>query len=168
MAGYAVEHVVPAAVQGDAFRGHPRGAERAHGALEVADHGDQDVDGHDHEREALEPVGVAQLAPVILQDHEADASGGCRVELRVVEPAVHVQVRRVVQRPVGTGGGADVDGDEVGGQDGGDHQKAGDAAGLRASRDLVEPDEGQKNHHPSDPLVDGGVAVDLEQHDDLP
>ena len=78
-AGNAVEHVMPAAVQGDAFRGHPRGAERAHGAFEVADHGNQDVDGHDHEREALEPFGFADLAPLVFECHEADAACGGRI-----------------------------------------------------------------------------------------
>ena len=163
-AGNAIEDVVPAAVQRDAFAGNPRGAEGAHGAFEVAHYGDQDVNSHDDEWEALEPFGLAERSPVILQNKEADAARGCGVKLGIVEPAVHVEIRGVVERPLGARGSSRVNRDEVCGKNSWNHQEARDAADFRASRDFVEPDKGEEYDDPSNPLVYSGVAVNVEQH----
>ena len=155
------------AVQRDALGGHPGGAPGADGALEVADHGDEDVDGHDDEREALEPVRLADSAPRVLDGHEADTADGGRVELRVVEPAVHVHVRGVVERPLLADAGADGNGDEVRRQRDGQHDEAEHAACLRAARHFVDEDQPDEHDGPAEPLVQGVLPVDLEQHDTL-
>ena len=164
-AGQAVEHVVPATVEGHAFSGDPGGAPAADGGFEVRDHGDEDVDGHDHEREALEPVGFADRAPLVFEGHKADAADGGRVELGVVEPAGHVHVGRVVECPVGAHCGGGVDGDEVDGQHSRDDEEGDDAAGFGATSQFIGANKAAEDEYPANPLVDGVVAVDLKQHE---
>ena len=50
------------------------------GRFEVGGAGDEDVDGHDDEREGLEPVLGAD-APFVLDHHEANTPGRGRVQL---------------------------------------------------------------------------------------
>ena len=153
---------MPATVQGDAFRGNPCGAEGSDGAFEVRHHGDENVDGNDYEGEGFKPVALADFAPAILQRHEADAADGCGVELCVVEPAVHIGVGGVVEGPLRAGGRAYANGNEVDRQDGGYYQEADDSARFGAAREFVHEDEAHEYDDPSDPLEDGGVAVDVE------
>ena len=101
---------------------------------------------------------------MILQNKEADAACGCGVKLGIVEPAVHVEIRGVVERPLGTRGGSRVNRDEVCGKNSWNHQEARDAADFRASCDFVEPDEGQKHDDPSNPLIYSVVAINVKQH----
>ena len=161
---HAVEDVVPATVQGHAFGGDPRGAPAADGGFEVGHYGNEDVDGHDHEREALEPVRFADGSPLVFEGHETDAADGGRVQLGIVEPAGHVYVGRVVEGPVGTHGGGRVDGDEVDGQHGRYDEEGDNATGFGAAGQFVGADKTAEDEYPSDPLVDGVVAVDLKQH----
>ena len=107
-ARYAIEHIMPATVQYHAFGGYPARTPGTESALEIRCHSDQDIDGHDDERECLEPVRTAHLAPRILQHHEADAPRCSRIDLRVMEPAIHIRMGRVVQCPFGTHGSADL------------------------------------------------------------
>ena len=158
----AVEHVVPAAVERDALGGNPRGAEGAEGALEVAHHGDEDVDGHDDEGEGLEPMRAADLAPGVLQHHEADAAGGGGVHLGVVEPAVHVGVGGVVHGPLGTGRRTDLHGQAVDGHGAADAEEHEDAAGLGAAGEFVQQDERDEHHRQAEPLEAGVRAVHVE------
>ena len=167
-AGDAVEDVVPTAHKGDAFRGDPGGSEGAESALKVGDHGDQDVDGDDGERECLKPLGLAQLAPAVLEHHEANAARCGGVELGVVEPTVHMHVSGVVKRPLHAHAGAHVDADEIDGQRGGQRQEAENASGLRAARDLVGQDQAHEYRDPTQPLEHGGLAIYLEQHGQTP
>ena len=167
-AGDAVHPVPPAAIEPDILRGEPPAvAELLHrdgaadAGLEVARHGDQDVDGDDGEGEHLEPIRLAD-APLILEHHEADAPGGGGVELGIVEPTVHVGVSLVVERPLRAIVRADVDRDEVHRQHGGQHQKADDAAGLAAAGKFVGKDQSREHQHEAEELVQGGFAIELE------
>ena len=163
-AGNAVEHVVPAAIQRHAFGGNPRGTPGANGGFEVGDHGDENVDGHDHEREAFEPLGLADLAPLVFERHEANAARGGSIQFGIVEPAGHMNVGRVVERPLGAHSGGRVNGDEVDGQNGRHDQERDHATGFGAAGQLIGTDEAAEYEDPADPLVYGGVAIDLEQH----
>ena len=166
--GDAVDPVPPAAVQPHVLGGQPPAVAellQGHGApdagLEVAGHGDENVDGHNGKGEHLEPLRLAD-APLVLEHHEADAPGGGGVQLGIVEPAVHVAIGLVVQGPLRPGVCADGNGDEIHRQHGGQHQKADDAAGLGAAGELVGQHQPGKHQHKAQQLVQGGLAIDLE------
>ena len=161
-AGDAVEHVVPAAVERDAFGGHPGGAPSAKRALEVAHHGDEDVDGHDDEGEGLEPVGAADLAPGVLEHHEADAAGGGGIHLGIVEPAVHVGVGGVGKRPFGAGRRADLHGEAVDGHGAAHAEEHEASAELGAAGELVQQDEQDEHNGQAEPLVERVGTVHIE------
>ena len=168
-AGDAVEDVVPATDLRDALGGDPRdgvgaaGGEEVRGALEVRDDGDQDVDRDDHEREGAEPLGLAEGAPLVLDDHEADAAGEGGVDLGVVEPAVLVDVRGVVDGPVLALRHADGDGDAVDGHRDRSGAEDDEAADLGAAGELVEQDEADEDQHPAQEL-EWEVDAVVKQH----
>ena len=81
-----------------------------------------------------------------------------------MEPAGHVHVGRVGQRPFGAGGSGYIDGDEIDGQDRRNDQERHDTAGLGAAGQLIGTDQAAEDKDPADPLIYGGVAIDLEQH----
>ena len=162
-AGQAVEHVVPAAEEPHALAAEPPLVPAHDGALEVGDHGDEDVDGHDDEGEGLEPVLGAD-APFVLDHHEADAAGEGGVELGVVEPAVHVDVGLVVHGPFGTAVGSDGDGHEVDRQQYRYDEEGDGTAQLGAARKLVPEDQACQHHQQHPPLCKGISPINLEKH----
>ena len=164
--GDAVHHVVPAAIKPHAFRGEPPLVPAHKGGLEVGGHGDEDVDGHDDEGERFEPVFGAD-APFVLDHHKADAAGERGVELGVVEPAVHIDVRLVGECPLGSGAGSDGDGHEIDRQDDRDDEKGDDAAGFGATGKLVEQDETHEDDEQHPPLGQGISPINLEKHNTL-
>ena len=169
----AVEPVPPAAVEPHVFTGQPpavavllHGGGTLDGGLKVAGHGNENVDGHNEEGEDLEPFRLAD-APLVLEHHEADAAGGGGVELGIVEPAVHVKVGGVVQRPLGTHGGSHIDGHKVHRQRGGQNQKEENTALFRPAGDLVGENQSRKYQQPAQKLEPCPFAVDLKQHSNL-
>ncbi len=128
---------MPATILPNAFGGEPPLVPSHHCALEVGDACNQDVDGHDDEREWLEPVFGAN-APFVLDHHKADTSGCCCIKLGVVEPSLHVDMGLVFQRPLCSVADAKPDGEEIGCQSNGDNQKCKDAAELGATGKLVK------------------------------
>ena len=145
----SVEHVEDAAVKQDALVGDEARIPGDDGALEVASHSNQDVDGHDHEREHLEPVGTSHLRPAVFEHHEADAASRRRVHFRVVEPSTHGCVRGVVERPFGAHGGTDLDSDAIDGHRAAYAEEEENSSGLPAASHLVEQDECNEHHEKS-------------------
>lgn len=120
--------------------------------------------GHEREWEAFGPFGLADLAPLVFERHEANAARGGSIQFGIVEPAGHMNVGRVVERPLGAHSGGRVNGDEVDGQNGRHDQERDHATGFGAAGQLIGTDEAAEYEDPADPLVYGGVAIDLEQH----
>lgn len=75
-----------------------------------------------------------------------------------------MHVGRIAERPFGTHRGGHVNGDEVDGQNGRHDQERDHATGLGATGQLIGADQAAEYEDPSDPLVYGGVAINLEQH----
>ena len=158
-----IDPVPPAAVEPHALGGIPPAA--AHdgsaagchrlcaldGGLHIGEVGDQDVDGHDDEGEGLEPLVLAQ-AFLVLEHHKADAAGAGGVQLCVVEPAVHVLVGLVVQRPGLAHSRAHGDGDEIGRQSPQHHTEDCNAALLGLPCDLVGDDQAREYQNPPQDL----------------
>ena len=139
----AVEHIVPAGELRGALGGDPSGLAQGKEvirALKVGHDGDHDIDGHDDKRPCAEPLGLADLAPLVLDGDEAPASGERGIDLCIVEPAVLVHVRGVGKRPLGALRHADGDGDAVDGHGKGRHAKDDGGASLGAATNLVEHD----------------------------
>ena len=78
------------------------------GSLKVRSHRNQDVDSHNHEREALEPVLLA-YAPAVLDHHEAYTSRKGGIELGIMEPAVHIDIGLVLESPLCATGRSNLD-----------------------------------------------------------
>ena len=161
--GHAVHHIVPAAVLPNAFGGKPPFVPAHRGALEVGNAGNQDVNGHDDERERLEPM-LGTDAPFVLDHHKADTSSGGGIELGVVEPALHIDVGLVFQRPLRAVAHAHGNREEVGRQGDGDDQEGEDAAELGATGELVEQDETHEDDEQHSPLSQGISPINLEKH----
>ena len=166
--GDAVYPVPPAAVQPNVLAGEPpavSGLSQGHCAADagfkIAAHGDEDIDGDDDERKNLEPLRLS-YAPFILQHHKPDAARGGGVQLGVVEPAVHMRVGGVVQRPLRAHGRARVNGDKIYRQCGGKRQEEEDTALFGAAGQFVGRDEAHKDESPAQKLEAGVFAVDLK------
>ena len=111
-----VQYIPPAAVQPYTLGRQPPAASQGtctDRRFKVRSHCDQDVDGHDHKRECLKPVRFPQFSPMVLQDHKSDTACSCRIQFRIVEPAVHMYVCIIVQCPFRTGCCPDIDGDKI-------------------------------------------------------
>ncbi len=81
-----------------------------------------------------------------------------------MEPAVHVDMRLVVNRPFSSGACSDGDGHEIDRQDDGDDEKGDDAAGFGATGELVEQDETHEDDEQHPPLGQGVSPINLEKH----
>ena len=106
-------------------------------------------------------------APFVFDHHKADTSGGSGIELGVVEPALHIDVGLVLQRPLRTVAHAHGNGEEVGRQGDGDDQEGEDAAELGATGELVEQDETHKDDEQHPPLGQGVSPINLEKHNTI-
>ena len=148
-AGHAVEDVEDAAVEDDALARHEARTPCHDGALEIARDRDQDVDGDDHERERLEPVRTADLAPAVLEHHEADAPGRGGVHLGVVEPSIHVGHGGIVEAPLETHACSDGHNDAIDGHETADAEEEEYSSGLPAACHLIEQDERYEHHEKS-------------------
>ncbi|CRH94216.1 Uncharacterised protein [Chlamydia trachomatis] len=62
-----------------------------------------------------------------------------------MEPAIHVQVGRVIERPLHTLSSTYVDRNEIDRQNSRQHKETEDASHLCATRDLIRSDEGSEN-----------------------
>ena len=167
-AGNAVEPVPPAAVEPHVLAGQPpavavllHGDSTLDGGFKVAGYRNENVDGHNQEGEDLEPLRLAD-APLVLKHHKANTAGRGGVELGVVEPAVHVQVGGIVQRPLSAHGCAHINGYEVDGQRPGQNQEKEDTALFCPSGDLIGENQTQKYQQPAQKLETGPFAVDLK------
>ena len=154
---------MPATVQPHAFTGEPPFVPAHDSALEIRDHGDEDVDGHDDEREGLEPMFGAD-APFVLDHHEADTAGKGGVQLGIMEPAVHVQVSLIFEGPGCSGAGTDGDGYEIAGEQDGNDEESDDAAQFGTAGELIEEDEACEYDKQHSPLSQGVSPIDLEKH----
>ena len=161
--GHAVHHVVPAAILPDAFGGQPPLVPAHHGALKVRDAGDEDVDGDNHEREGLEPM-LGTDAPLVLDHHETDTPGRSGIQFGIVEPALHIDMRLVFQRPLRSGTDSQPDGEEIDGQRQRDDQERDDTASLGAAGKLIKKDQAQQDHDQHAPLSEGVLSINLEKH----
>ena len=81
-----------------------------------------------------------------------------------MEPAVHVQVGGVIQRPLSPHRGSHSHRNEVDRQACRQNQEAEDAALLGTAGQLIDKNEPHKNQQPSEQLPAGVFAVDLKQH----
>ena len=98
---------------------------------------DQDIDCYNNKREYFEPVCFSQFSPVVLQDHKSDTACGCRIQFRIMEPAVHMYVSIIVQRPFRTGCRTDIDGNKVHRQYRREYQETCDSSPFRPPCDLI-------------------------------
>ena len=165
-----VEDVPPAAVHPDVLIGQPPvGAGRRivgqalDGGLQVRGHGDEDVDGDDEERVDFEPFLFAD-APLVLEQDETDTAEVGGIELRIVEPPVHIHVGLGVQGPFRPLADPHLDGDEVYRQEDRQTDKNGKASGLGPSGDLIEENEREDMEEHDAPLPQRPVSIDLEKH----
>ena len=165
--GDAVHHIVPAAILPYALGGEPPLVPAIDGALEVGYAGDENVDCDDDERERLEPV-LCTDTPFVLDHHEADAPCGSRVELGIMEPALHVDMGLVLKRPLRAAAYSEPDGKEVDGEGQRDYEEHRDAAEFCTACEFIEEDEAQKDHQQHPPLSEGASSglhsINLEEH----
>ena len=165
--GQAVEDIPPAAEQPHIFAGEPpttgstAGTDALNGRLKVAGHSDQNVNGHNDKGEHLEPLGLAD-APLVLKHHKANAPCGGSIQLGIMEPAVHVDHRIVINRPVNTLCGRHIDDDKVHAQCSRKHQEKENAACLGAAGDFVSQHQPGEDQCPAQQLPQRSIAVDLE------
>ena len=103
-------------------------------------------------------------APLVLDHHEADAPRGGGVELGIVEPAVHVDVGLVVQRPLGSRTGSDGNGHEVDRKQYRDNKKGDGTSHLGATGEFVPENQACKDDKQHSPLNKGISPVNLEKH----
>ena len=162
--GSAVEPVPPATIQPDIFAGQPPAVGRKgtlDAGFEVADHSNQNIGGHDQEGEHLEPIRFAD-GPLVFQHHKADAAQCRGIELEIMEPAVHVDIGGIIQRPLGTHSSAYINGDKVNSQTCGQNQEAGNAAPFCPACKFIGESQTHKYHQPAKKLETGGFAINLE------
>ena len=81
-----------------------------------------------------------------------------------MEPALHIDVGLVLQRPLLTGPDAEPDGEEVNGEGQRDGQERDNAAGLGPAGEFIQEDKAEKNDQQHPPLGESVFAVDLEKH----
>ena len=122
----------------------------------------KDVDGHDDEREGLEPVLCADT-PFVLDHHEADTAGESRIELGIVEPAVHVNVGLVLKSPACATAYADCYGHKVDGEGQRNDKERDDAAEFGTTGEFIEEDKAQQDHDEHTPLCEGVRSPNLEK-----
>ena len=120
--------------------------------LEVRNHGNQNVDGHNHKRESAEPVRATQLAPLVLDDHKANAAGKRGVYLGIVEPTALIDVRGIGKRLLRTLRDANANGNAVDGYEDGESRKEDESADFAAALDLVAHDETHEQKNPAKSL----------------
>ena len=131
--------------------------------LEIGSHCNEYVDGHDNEREWLEPVLLA-YAPAVFDHHEADAAGQRSIELGIMEPAVHIQIGLIVQSPFGSHRSADLYGYEIDGKCQ-RHRKEGYATSeFCPAGKLIEKNQAQKDPEHGKPLIDCHISINMEKH----
>ena len=79
-----------------------------------------------------------------------------------MEPAVHVDIGGIIQRPLGTHSSAYINGDKVNSQTCGQNQEAGNAAPFCPACKFIGENQTHKYHQPAKKLEAGGFAINLE------
>ena len=154
---------MPAAIEPHTFTGEPPAVPSLDGRLEIGSHRDEDVDCHDDERERLEPM-LGTDPPLVLDHHEADTSSKGCIQLGIVEPSVHIQMRLVLQCPFRSVGRTDGDSDEIDGQESRNDKEHDGTASLGAASKFIQEDEAEKHDQQHPPLSKGVSPINLEKH----
>ena len=84
-------------------------------------------------------------APFVFDHHKTDTACKGSVKLGIVEPSVHVNMRLVVDSPIRAHACANVDGNEINGQDNRNGEKGNKTAEFRTASELVEQDKAYEN-----------------------
>ena len=162
-----VQYVPPAAVKEHALIGGPPRAGKVAGDLERGKRGfeignvrDHYIRGDDEPGEPLEPFFLA-YAPFILDHHEADAADRRGIELKVMEPAVHIGDGGIFLSPEEPDVREDVI-DRQRKRNGDEYQYP---AELAFAADLIEQDQPRKHQAPPQYLPQ---ICYLKYHDTLP
>ena len=109
-------------------------------------------------------MGLSQASPVVFEDHEPDTPGQGRIELGIVEPAVHMHIGLVIQSPLRPLCRSHIDGDKIDGQRRRNRKKTDAPSRLRAARKLVHEDQPRKNHDPAKDLPNCPSVINLKNH----
>ena len=144
---------MPAAVQSNTFCCNPCGSECPKCAFKIARNSDQNIDRNDDKREHLEPMGASDLSPRVLDRHEADTSGQCRIYLGVMEPAVHLGMGRIGERPLHSHSGANLNDQTIDRHSTRHAEEEKHTASFCAARYLIQKDQSNENHCQTEPLI---------------
>ena len=81
-----------------------------------------------------------------------------------MEPALHIDMRLVLQGPLRPGAHADGDGQEIGGEGDRNGKESDDSAEFGAAGEFIEEDEADEDDQEHPPLGESVFAIDVEKH----
>ena len=154
---------MPSTIEPDLLRRKIPAVPSLDGGFEIGSDGNEDVNGYDDEWERLEPVLLTDT-PLVLDHHEANAPGESGIEFRIMEPAVHIEIGLVVERPFSTGRDPNLDCDEVGSESQRKREEHHGSAEFCPPCKFVEKYESDEDSEHGNPLIDSHISINMEQH----
>ena len=107
-------------------------------------------------------MGFPQFPPVIFNDHKSDTTGQRRVKLGIMEPAVHMYISLIVQRPFRSLRRAHVNRNKINCQHRRNRKEADSASEFGSPRDLVHKNQTCKYHNPAHKLPYGCATTKIK------